>query len=333
MFDKLTKELIDRGPVVIAGDLGLVVSLNWRVCEAYSHSDHQAIRFIIGSNSQSKARVIQSNERGWKTTKFDEGVFVEVLRCKCNHIDFSADEMATALARAQTTQSTSPGNNFTHATVLQTTIDKAYVCGMCDQSFPKKRQLAVHKRVHAGTRPYSCDICGKAYTKGINLSRHKRIHTGERRHRCRICGGEFFTSEQLDQHRLTHKDQAYICDICSRKFTENSSLMRHRLIHAGERSHKCDICGKEFITSAELTRHMRMHTGERPYKCDICGKGYVESSSLKRHQRVHIDMNLADQIFSCDICGRKYLESKELTQHKLIHSKDREFRCEVWWWV
>ncbi|XP_058827418.1 zinc finger protein Xfin-like [Topomyia yanbarensis] len=202
---------------------------------------------------------------------------------------------------------------------------------MCDQSFPKKRKLAVHKRVHAGTRPYSCDICGKTYTKGINLSRHKRIHTGERRHRCRICGREFFTSEQLDQHRLTHKDQAYICDICSRKSTENSSLTRHRLIHAGERSHKCDICGKEFITSDELTRHVRMHTGERPYKCDICGKGYVESSSLKRHQRVHIDMNLADQIFSCDICGRKFLESKELTQHKLIHSKDREFRCEVWW--
>ncbi|XP_058827561.1 zinc finger and SCAN domain-containing protein 22-like [Topomyia yanbarensis] len=92
------------------------------------------------------------------------------------------------IGERQTTQSTSAGDNFTHATLLQTTIDKTYECGMCDQSFPKKRQLGVYKRVHAGTRPYSCDICGKAYTKGINLSRHKRIHTGERRHRCRICG-------------------------------------------------------------------------------------------------------------------------------------------------
>ncbi|XP_058820736.1 uncharacterized protein LOC131682947 [Topomyia yanbarensis] len=71
-------------------------------------------------------------------------------------IDTRADSylsriLANLFAPRQTTQSTSPGHNFTHATVLQTTIDKTYECGMCDQSFPKKRQLAVHKRVHAGT--------------------------------------------------------------------------------------------------------------------------------------------------------------------------------------
>ncbi|XP_058827582.1 zinc finger protein 83-like [Topomyia yanbarensis] len=197
--------------------------------------------------------------------------------------DSHEDRLPRYRAR-QTTQSTGPGDNFTHATVLQTTIDKSYECGMCDQSFPKKRQLAVHKRVHAGTRPYSCDICGKAYTKGINLSRHKRIHTGERRHRCRICGREFFTSEQLDQHRLTHKDQAYICDICSRKFTENSSLTRHRLIHAAkiEKEFRCEVCGGGFKKYSHMTRHMQIHTNERPYKCDLCGQEMSRNGSRRK---------------------------------------------------
>ncbi|XP_058817343.1 uncharacterized protein LOC131680645 [Topomyia yanbarensis] len=79
---------------------GLVGSLNWRVCVGYTHSDHQAIRYTIGSSRQSEARMIQSNERRWKTTKFDKGVFVEALRRECNHSDFSADEVTTALARA-----------------------------------------------------------------------------------------------------------------------------------------------------------------------------------------------------------------------------------------
>ncbi|XP_058449259.1 uncharacterized protein LOC131429227 [Malaya genurostris] len=155
MLDKLTEELTDRRPVVVAGDFnawavewgsrltnsrgssllealaklnvdlandgttttyrkdgresiidvtfcspGMIRSMHWRVCEEYTHSDHQAIRYCVGRDSQVESSRTQFGERKWKTANFNKDVFVEALRLERNTINLSAEELTATLSRA-----------------------------------------------------------------------------------------------------------------------------------------------------------------------------------------------------------------------------------------
>ncbi|XP_058456323.1 uncharacterized protein LOC131433746 [Malaya genurostris] len=155
MLDKLTEELTDRIPVVVAGDFnawavewgsrltnsrgssllealaklnvdlandgttttyrkdgresiidvtfcspGMIRSMDWRVCEEYTHSDHQAIRYCVGRDSQVESSRTQIGERKWKTANFNKDVFVEALRLERNTINLSAEELTATLSRA-----------------------------------------------------------------------------------------------------------------------------------------------------------------------------------------------------------------------------------------
>lgn len=155
MLDKLTEELTDRRPVVVAGDFnawavewgsrltnprgssllealaklnvdlandgttttyrkdgresiidvtfcspGMIRDMNWRVCEDYTHSDHQAIRYRFGRCLQMESSGAQIYERRWKTEIFNKDVFVEAMRRENNLVNLSAEELTAALSRA-----------------------------------------------------------------------------------------------------------------------------------------------------------------------------------------------------------------------------------------
>jgi hypothetical protein len=74
--------------------------MNWRVCEGYTHSDHQAIRFSIGQEHHAKTRRLRTRERKWKTKAFNKDLFVEALRPDSETWNPSADELTDALVRA-----------------------------------------------------------------------------------------------------------------------------------------------------------------------------------------------------------------------------------------
>ncbi|XP_062713743.1 uncharacterized protein LOC134290593 [Aedes albopictus] len=65
----------------------VVRSMNWRVCEDYTHSDHQAFRYRLGERVQTAARGDDSKGRKWRTEAFDEDVFAEVLRLRYNYAE------------------------------------------------------------------------------------------------------------------------------------------------------------------------------------------------------------------------------------------------------
>lgn len=78
----------------------LIGNMNWRVCEEYTHSDHQAIRYSVGNRTQTETRERQITERRWKTANFNKEVFAEALRRERTLLDLSAGELTAALTRA-----------------------------------------------------------------------------------------------------------------------------------------------------------------------------------------------------------------------------------------
>ncbi|XP_055589761.1 uncharacterized protein LOC129741956 [Uranotaenia lowii] len=55
----------------------LKTDMNWRVCDDYTHSDHQAIRYSVGNRNPVAVRQLPVHERRWKTKVFDKEVCTE----------------------------------------------------------------------------------------------------------------------------------------------------------------------------------------------------------------------------------------------------------------
>lgn len=72
----------------------------WRVCESYTHSDHQGIRYCIGDRAQMESARANLNGRQWKTADFDEAVFVEALRWENSLLNLNGYELTKTVARA-----------------------------------------------------------------------------------------------------------------------------------------------------------------------------------------------------------------------------------------
>ncbi|XP_053692493.1 uncharacterized protein LOC128740942 [Sabethes cyaneus] len=138
MLDELTGELIGRRPIVIGGDFNawatedvrtpeepaylkhwqrskdgresiidvtfcspsLRTDINWRVCEEFTYSDHQAIRYTIGQRNPVAAQTGRIRERQWKMEAFDKDLFAEALRPHSEAQNGDADELTEALTRA-----------------------------------------------------------------------------------------------------------------------------------------------------------------------------------------------------------------------------------------
>lgn len=88
---------------VTFGSPGLVSE--WRVEEAYTHSDHQEIRYSVdhGTRRHTVGRGNTPNTRGWMTSNFDAEVFVEAVsreRDVRGTPDPSADHLVELLTRA-----------------------------------------------------------------------------------------------------------------------------------------------------------------------------------------------------------------------------------------
>uniref|UniRef100_A0A8B9UIS4 C2H2-type domain-containing protein n=1 Tax=Anas zonorhyncha TaxID=75864 RepID=A0A8B9UIS4_9AVES len=115
---------------------------------------------------------------------------------------------------------------------LQTHSEKrpAYRCNKCQELFPQKKTLIIHRRVHSGRSPgvLWCSYCGKTFSHPSNLTRHQRIHTGER---------------------------PYQCGECSKRFTQKKDyLLNHLRRHSGEGLFQCHLCRKRFVLRRSLVK-------------------------------------------------------------------------------
>ncbi|XP_062542029.1 uncharacterized protein LOC134210019 [Armigeres subalbatus] len=78
----------------------LMASMDWRVSEEYTHSDHQAIRYRIGQRNPGAIRRRISSVRRWKTKAFSKDLFVEALRPDSSTEIIDAAELTRMMVRA-----------------------------------------------------------------------------------------------------------------------------------------------------------------------------------------------------------------------------------------
>ncbi|KAK7930637.1 hypothetical protein WMY93_007032 [Mugilogobius chulae] len=107
------------------------------------------------------------------------------------------------------------------------TKDKPFSCSVCKKTFPQKRNLKSHMRVHTGERPYHCVPCGISFKFQQNFCQHDlSVHRKDKPFRCRVCKKDFVDKAEMIAHRNSH-DSSFSCSTCSKVFNCKKYLRRH----------------------------------------------------------------------------------------------------------
>ncbi|XP_013170682.1 PREDICTED: zinc finger protein 28-like [Papilio xuthus] len=163
----------------------------------------------------------------------------------------------------------------------------AYVCEECDKVLGSMCALHTHKKMHRVTKPgYPCRVCGRRFNQSGHLAIHMRMHTGERPYPCDLCPKAFKVKVERDDHRRTHTgERPFACTSCPKTFTAAARLREHARIHTDQRPYRCEICGAAFRRPYARTVHTLIHSGEKPHKCDVCGTAFRRSGDMWKHKR------------------------------------------------
>nr|CAD7602677.1 unnamed protein product [Timema genevievae] len=171
---------------------------------------------------------------------------------------------------------------------LISTLQRKYMCNVCNKDFKEKGSLNKHLLVHSKQRKYKCEVCNKIFKWTSHLKRHLLIHSEQRNYKCDVCNKSFKLKGSLNSHLLGHSEQRnYKCNVCDKSFKRKNTLNSHLLIHSEQRKYKCDICYKSFNVKSILNFHLLGHSEQRNYKCDVCNKSFKRTSDLNSHLRIH----------------------------------------------
>ncbi|XP_046407605.1 zinc finger protein 271-like isoform X2 [Ischnura elegans] len=202
--------------------------------------------------------------------------------------------------------------------------EESYSCSVCTLSFPRRKDLTKHKRIHMTDTSYSCNECKKSYVDETHLVRHVCIHTGDRPYMCNVCSDSFSEKNNLVKHMRRHTgERPFSCRICEQSFTDKSSLRSHMRAHTGEKPFSCTICKRSFASGSNLRRHMRMHSGEMPFKCDVCSRSFTGIGHLNRH----VCVGAGEMPYACQICQKPFTYRSTLKTHMRTHTGERPYSC------
>uniref|UniRef100_A0A803JZM7 Zinc finger protein 182 n=1 Tax=Xenopus tropicalis TaxID=8364 RepID=A0A803JZM7_XENTR len=137
--------------------------------------------------------------------------------------------------------------------------ERPHRCRACNECFPDKNQLAVHRRKHIA-KSLRCPTCGKAFRFQSHLLKHQKTHKEE---------------------------NVYTCPICGVQYEQKVQFAAHMRVHPGEKPFKCDECGSCFAQKGSLVLHQKKHKGLDVYKCKLCGHRFDKKSKLKNHLKFH----------------------------------------------
>ncbi|XP_060060833.1 zinc finger protein 445 isoform X1 [Erinaceus europaeus] len=225
------------------------------------------------------------------------------------------------------------------------TVEEAFLCQLCGETFPQKESLLAHQKTHTHGRRFRCSDCAKEFTHRSALIFHKQQHDTKRN----LEEGPSLSEDRAFQ--VPQSDPAtekpYTCGLCGKVFRNHSFLLIHQRIHTRERPYKCRECGKAFRWSSNLSRHQRVHSlKKRQYECreshsapnpqpqnlpdkkrfwcQECGKSFTRKRSLLDHNGIHS----GEKRYKCDQCGKSFDRKYRLVNHQRIHTQERPFKCQ-----
>ncbi|XP_045713242.1 zinc finger protein 445 isoform X2 [Phyllostomus hastatus] len=223
-------------------------------------------------------------------------------------------------------------------------VEKVFLCQQCGKTFPGKKSLLNHQRVHMGREPYRCGECAKEFAHRSAFLVHKKQHALKRKAEAGVpLGRDRGLPGPLSGQAA---EERFKCSQCGKAFRSHSFLLIHQRVHTREKPYKCRECGKAFRWSSNLSRHQRSHslsklfvyhesggavdlqsqvlTGQKPFWCQECGKTFTRKRSLLDHKGIHS----GEKRYKCNLCEKSYDRNYRLVNHQRIHTKEKPFRCQ-----
>ena len=112
-------------------------------------------------------------------------------------------------------------------------------CPICNKKVCNL-QMAIHIRVHTGSKPFKCSQCDRAFTDPRNLTAHLRDHAGKQKSKkCEFCGKLFSKTHALKMHKFNRHEQkdllksVYTCEYCGKKICSKNIYRTHIQRHEG----------------------------------------------------------------------------------------------------
>ncbi|XP_065557571.1 zinc finger protein 37-like [Artemia franciscana] len=234
----------------------------------------------------------------------------------------------------------------------------AFVCRICNESFPLRllllKHVKAHDRIeiqhcqfycsqikkkhpldlrfdtqHKTRNKFECDICNKSYPHRRSLSKHKRRHAKGQQNLCYICGIGLCSPETLNRHMQIHTgEKSFLCDRCGMQFRLRGTLNDHIKMHlrkergqTPDKLFECEICRKTLETRRGYTSHVKRHTKPKTHGCSFCQRKFYTKFTLIEHIRTHTGEKL-----ECQTCGHTFAHYASLHSHMKCHRHMEQYQ-------
>ncbi|OZC12815.1 zinc finger, C2H2 type [Onchocerca flexuosa] len=138
-----------------------------------------------------------------------------------------------------------------HIDSTHSSVEAAYQCHNCRQTFHFKSQLQNH----------DCSTVAHGTLLNSFRERISPILNQQQIYQCKYCPKMFGSESALQGHSQVHSTRAFRCDLCVLSFSSNQRLETHRKKHFAEKNFTCQICDLQFLNHDDLSLHVKMHGG------------------------------------------------------------------------
>ncbi|XP_030833737.1 uncharacterized protein LOC764375 isoform X2 [Strongylocentrotus purpuratus] len=201
-----------------------------------------------------------------------------------------------------------PQNNQFENSTSVSDVDN-YICKFCSFEFFDRDEFREHEancvKAHATMTSsdqregeFKCETCNRSYPSKKMLERHSKVHQiwgTASSISASSAASSLRDSDSIDDISVeagTFPDEVrpprpFKCQLCESTFLEESHLQIHVEIHSMDGPWACVVCKRKLKQRAHLLEHIYVHWGYKPYVCLYCPMDFKRAYEAERHMISH----------------------------------------------
>ncbi|XP_064611435.1 zinc finger and BTB domain-containing protein 17-like [Liolophura sinensis] len=139
-----------------------------------------------------------------------------------------------------------------HLSTVHQKHKEKYHCSYCGKGFTQKNSMVSHVRLlHFKLHAYVCKLCNASFPRSKILEDHMKVAHGD----------EAYKASNLGRQRFKYNrtpDDLFYCTYCSSSFFYKAKMVEHiHKAHANEFPFVCTICSQGFLMRSYLRKHKK----------------------------------------------------------------------------